>query len=39
MINTEILAIIAIFLAGLYIGLKLKESIENLKEYLRNNKN
>lgn len=34
MINTEILAITAIFTAGFYIGFKIKEGLYNLKEYL-----
>lgn len=31
---TELLAISAIFLAGLYIGLKVRRAVENLKIYL-----
>lgn len=39
MINTEILAITAIFGGGFYIGFKVKEGIYSLREYLKNNKN
>jgi hypothetical protein len=34
MINTEILAITAIFLSGFYVGYKIKEGFIKLKEYL-----
>jgi len=39
MINTEILAITAIFLGGFYIGLKVKEGLNDLKQYIKENKN
>ncbi len=39
MINTEILAITAIFLGGFYMGLKVKEGLNDLKQYIRNNRN
>jgi len=36
MINTEILAISAIFISGLYVGYKLKGAIYKLKEHFMN---
>ena len=36
MINTEILAISAIFITGLYVGYKLKGAIYKVSEYYMN---
>jgi hypothetical protein len=38
MINTEILAISAIFIGGFYLGYKLKGGVFLLKEYISNRK-
>ncbi len=34
MVNTEILAITAIFVTGLYVGFKVREASYNLRNYL-----
>jgi len=38
MINTEILAITAIFTIGFYLGFKLKSGLYNLREYISKRK-
>lgn len=38
MINTQYLAISAIFITGLYIGLKIKFIIDELKSYIEDKK-
>lgn len=39
MINTEYLAITAIFGAGLYVGFKIKEGIYSMRNYLKRKNN
>lgn len=37
MVNTEYLAIIAIFLTGFYLGIKVTQGVFKLKVYFKNN--
>lgn len=39
MVNTEILAISAIFLGGFFVGFKVKEAIYSIKEYVVKRRN
>jgi len=38
MINTEILAITAIFTSGFYVGFKIKQGLYNLNDYIQKRK-